>query len=126
MTKANAGGEEVTLRTIRNEGLSSILTARIDDSGDLVLSGHDRGPRVAQVFGDDEYEYRIVVRAEHVEATAAALVEILKDDGRPARPGTHITHMLEEAFGRQLFTTESGFAQWLTEHEIPSEFSSYS
>jgi hypothetical protein len=54
------------------------------------------------------------------------MVEILKDDDRPARPGTHITRMLEEAFGRELFTTESGFVQWLTEHEKPSEFSSYS
>lgn len=95
------GCPEVVLQdTETAEGDFRRIVARIDASGDLVLAGHDIGPRVQAAWGHDDYEYQRTVPAEHV---ARVLLELLKDQ----------------------FTRDGELRLWLTAKGIPSRLASW-
>ncbi len=73
------------------------VSARVEDSWDLVLSGQDMGETVEQVFRESEYEYWLTVRAGDVPKV---LLELMKER----------------------FKDETDFRGWLETKGIPSEF----
>ncbi|HSJ36021.1 MAG TPA: hypothetical protein VLB85_13300 [Acidimicrobiia bacterium] len=116
--------ESVTLLLIKTPRLSVTLTAHIDPSGRLVLSGHDLGPTVAEFWPDDEYEYWLKVEATHLAAINSGLWEELERDGVPPTD-TSVLELLKESFEASLFDNDSEFRAWLNDRQIPSEFSSW-
>ncbi len=44
------------------------VTAKLNENGNLVISGQDIGPSVERIFGSDEYEYSHTIPAEFVDA----------------------------------------------------------
>jgi hypothetical protein len=92
---------EVTLRDDRGPDGSWIsLDAYVEEGGDLVLSGYDRGATVKEVWGDSDYEYWRRVKCEHVPTV---LLQLIKDR----------------------FSSDVAFHEWLEEKGIPDEFSSW-
>ena len=63
----------VELRASRVAENSYFLSAHLDGSGDLVLSGQDLGPGTAMVSSDGEYEYWYVVAAADIPTLLARL-----------------------------------------------------
>lgn len=62
MELARSDGEERT-----------VITVRIGHKGEIALAGHDLGPRVREVWGDD-YEYGLTIASEDVPSLALALI----------------------------------------------------
>jgi hypothetical protein len=65
----------VVLRDIHDDKGSQYEDARLEDDGTLRVTGHDQGPGVTEVFGDDitSYEWVYVIAPDKV----AALVGLL-------------------------------------------------
>ena len=91
---------EATLRDQKDEKGGSWWAARVDADGDLVLEGYDHGEFVEEFWGDSDYEYVRLVKAEHVPKV---LVELIRDR----------------------FRTDSEFGTWLTEKGVHNEFQSW-
>ena len=66
----------VTLIEREIDGIDILLTAEVDSKGELVLSGQDLGPRVEELWGDMDYEYRTAVSPDQ---TLEVLVQLLQD-----------------------------------------------
>lgn len=93
--------QEVVLHdTETPEGDFRRVIARVDAGGDLVLAGHDVGPRVQAAWGHADYEYLRTVLAQHVPRV---LLELLKDR----------------------FSVQYQFHDWLESRGIASNFSSW-
>jgi hypothetical protein len=90
----------VTLYSGKSADDRSILEAVVTVAGDLVLEGHDIGPKVEQFVGDSDFEYWQTVKAPNVPMV---LLQLIKDR----------------------FKTRSEFDAWLTEKGIPSGFISF-
>lgn len=84
----------------RSERVSVRLTARIDERGDLILDGYDSGEFVEEVWGSDDYEYSLTVKAEYKDSV--------------------LLNLIKEKFGN-----DSQFRTWLEEKNIPSDFESF-
>jgi len=76
------------------------LSAEIQDTGVLVLSGYDCGPSVEKFFGDFDYEYWLTVKAENVPSV---LLNLIKDS----------------------FKSNVEFKKWLKDKGIPFDFKSF-
>jgi hypothetical protein len=92
--------DRIVLKDTRHEDLNVELVARIDEQGNLVLEGWDRGEFVKQRMDDWDYEYWLKISREW------------KD--------TILLHLI-----RERFENDSRFMEWLKEKNIPYEFSSY-
>jgi hypothetical protein len=58
------------------QGETSVnIDAEITDSGDLLLSGQDVGKAPEEFWGDADYEYWVLVPAEHKDRVLMALME---------------------------------------------------
>jgi hypothetical protein len=58
------------------EGETSVFVdAEITDSGDLLMSGQDVGKAPKEFWGDADYEYWVLVAAEHKDRVLLALLE---------------------------------------------------
>jgi hypothetical protein len=61
---------------VNQSGSTSIhIDARIEESGDLLLSGQDIGEAPEQIFGKDDYEYWLTVPAAEKDRVLLALIE---------------------------------------------------
>jgi hypothetical protein len=59
---------EVVLLDEWLDGESRHVTAKLNEDGNLVISGQDIGPSVERIFGSDEYEYAHTIPAAHIAA----------------------------------------------------------
>jgi hypothetical protein len=91
---------KITLIKSDSERVSVRLTARIGAGGDLILEGFDYGEFVEEVFGDDDYEYSLTVKADYKDTILLNLI-------------------------KEKFANDSEFKLWLDEKQIPSEFWSF-
>ncbi len=92
--------ERIVLQDTRQEKLSIELVAHINEQGDLILEGWDRGEWVKEKLDDWDYEYWLKIPREW------------KD--------TILLYLIQERF-----QNDSNFREWLQEKNIPHEFSSY-
>jgi hypothetical protein len=76
------------------------LTASINPDGDLILDGYDSGKLVEEVWGSDNYEYTLSVKAEYKDTILLNLI-------------------------KERFKHDSEFRSWLDEKQIPSNFWSW-
>ena len=64
------------VKLVSQSGPTSIyIDARIDDNGDLRISGQDIGEAPEQIFGKDEYEYWLTVPMVEKDRVLLALIE---------------------------------------------------
>lgn len=92
--------KEINLIESKSERISVHLSAKIDESGDLILEGYDSGSFVKERFDDYDYEYSLKVKSEYKDTILLLLV-------------------------KERFANDSEFRQWLAEKGIPSEFWSW-
>ena len=59
---------EVVLLDEWLDGESRHVTAKLNEDGNLVISGQDIGPSVERIFGSDEYEYAHTIPATYIAA----------------------------------------------------------
>lgn len=59
---------EVVLLNEWLDGESRHVTAKLNEDGNLVISGQDIGPSVERIFGSDEYEYAHTIPAAYIAA----------------------------------------------------------
>ena len=59
--------EELLLLQETDGADSRTITATLSQSGDLIISGHDLGPKVERAFGFDEYEFKHTIYAAYVK-----------------------------------------------------------
>ena len=65
-----------TVKLVRQGGETSIhIDVRMEDTGDLLLSGQDIGEAPQQIFGKDDYEYWLTVPATEKDRVLLALIE---------------------------------------------------
>jgi hypothetical protein len=84
----------------KSERVRVLLIALTDENGDLILDGYDRGELVEEVWGSDDYEYSLVVKAEYKDTILLNLI-------------------------KERFKHDSEFRAWLDEKGIPSDFESF-
>jgi hypothetical protein len=129
---------EITLRESRSEKDVSILVAKIDDDGDLILEGYDVGEAPKQFWGDDDYEYYRVVKKEYKDEILRRLVKErfkfglhyklwLRMKGIPNHPlreddykDTILLWLIKERFD-----SDTDFKLWLDKRGIPNQFWSW-
>ena len=64
------------VKLVNQDGSTSIhIDARIEESGDLVISGQDIGDAPEEFFGDLDYEYWLTVPAAEKDRLLLALIE---------------------------------------------------
>ena len=64
------------IKLVSQRGSTSIyIDARIEDGGDLRLSGQDIGDAPEEIFGDLDYEYWLTVPAAEKDRLLLALIE---------------------------------------------------
>ena len=64
------------VKLVSQGGSTSIhIDARIEESGDLVISGQDIGDAPEEFFGDLDYEYWLTVPAAEKDRLLLALIE---------------------------------------------------
>ena len=80
---SNDHNATLEVELVRVQGPTTIhIEAKINDKGDLVLSGQDIGQAPGEVFGNSDLEYFLTVRREHKDALLLTLLEQLyRDDG---------------------------------------------
>ena len=133
--------QEITLRERRTEKNVSILVAKIDDDGDLILEGYDVGEAPREFWGDDDYEFWRVIKKEHKDAilnwlikerfeTGANLKHWLYKEGIPDQlEGSMIRKDYRDTailwLIKERFDTDTDFKHWLDKKGIPSEFGSW-
>lgn len=92
--------ERIVLQDTRHAELRIELVARINEQGDLVLEGWDRGEWVKQNLDDWDYEYWLKIPREWKDTILLCLIQ-------------------------ERFADDSKFREWLQGKNIPHEFSSY-
>ena len=97
----------VVLREQQTAGDSRFLSAKLNDSGDLVFEGQDMGTGVQEVLGCSEYEWAWTVKASDITLFNQALD--VKGE---------ILQVLAEHFKGDKAADLHGF---MTEHQIPFE-----
>jgi hypothetical protein len=90
----------ITLIESKTERVSVRLVARIEENGDLVLDGYDSGELVEEVWGSDDYEYALTIKAAYKDTILLNLI-------------------------KEKFANDSQFRTWLDERGIPSDFESF-
>ena len=78
MAVGENGSSSERIKLYEKRGETSIfIDAEITDSGDLQLSGQDIGKAPREFWGDDDYEYWLIVPSEQKDRTLLALLEEL-------------------------------------------------
>jgi hypothetical protein len=127
---SEASRHRVELWSVRRPDLTSVLHAGFDDDGELVLAGQDLGGSVEKYFGEDEYEYWYRVKPALIARLAG---ELAQATGQPLPEGDAVAPFVTESIRRLFagpehglhFTSSAAFAEWLAEHGIVAEFSSW-
>ena len=58
--------QSVILRSTKDAGGTRYLSAKLSESGDVVIEGQDLGDSVERIFGVREYEWVWTIKATHV------------------------------------------------------------
>ena len=96
--------ERLNMMDTEGEDTWSHLAILVNDADELVMEGHDMGPAVEDIFGEDDYEYRVTVQREHKDWLLLNLIKgVFADHPKPS----------------------SSYMEWLKEQGIPYDFSSY-
>jgi hypothetical protein len=128
---------EIVLRERRTEKDVSILVARIDNDGDLMLEGYDVGEAPKEFWGDSDYEYYRVIKKDHKDTILRSLIKErsdtqseykrwLRKKGIPRKvmkqgyKDTILLWLIKERFD-----TDTDFKLWLDRKGIPSQFQSW-
>lgn len=77
---SGGGRRRVVLRDEEVGEDRRVLTAHVDDDGDLHIDGHDLGPGTAAVSSDGEYEWSQAIAAVDLAAVVALLDGQTGDD----------------------------------------------
>jgi len=56
------------------------IDAYINENGDLYIYGVDDGPATADFFGSSDYEYHLVIKAEHKDMLLLHVLKALHDN----------------------------------------------
>lgn len=91
---------KIRLRGSETKENTSWLDAKIDEKGDLVLSGYDVGEAAEMFWGDSDYEYWLTVDKQFKDSI---LLLLIKDR----------------------FNSDTKFKVWLEENDIPNDFDSW-
>jgi len=91
------------------------LSAAIDETGALVVSGHDLSKNLEELLGTDEYEYWYTVAAADVPRVCAALL------ATPANLLQELKDLLSP-FG---ISASTEWRDWLTRRGIPFQFANW-
>jgi len=128
---------EVTLRERRTEKDVSILVAKIDDEGDLVLEGYDVGEAPREFWGDDDYEYYRVIKREYKDTVLRWLIKERFDTDTDLRVWLDKkgipSRVIEKNYSdtillwliKDRFDTDTDFKLWLDKKGIPNQFWSW-
>lgn len=92
--------DQIVLIDTPGEDLSVKLVARINEQGNLVLEGVERGEWVEEKTGDWDYEYWTTVTREWKDTVLLYLL-------------------------RERFRDDSEFRRWLDDKKIPNKFWCY-
>lgn len=104
----------VTLYQEKVARLKCIVTATIDESGQLVVEGYDSGELVERTWGDSDYEYSLKLKIASVEKLKQHL-EVNKDEGL-------LLKIQQEFGGARAF---SQFKNFLDQKEIEYDYFSW-
>ena len=91
---------ELVMYEQRDKDDYSILTAKIEDNGNLMFEGYDIGNFPESFWGDSDYEYWLMVDKDYKDTILLWLI-------------------------KERFENDSKFREWLNEKGIPSEFDSW-
>ena len=73
------------VKLFEEEGETSrYIDAKINDEGDIIISGQDIGKDPEEFWGDSDYEFSTYVSAKHKDAVCYALMDKLKDENPKA------------------------------------------
>ena len=98
----------VVLRDERRPRVSTHLTARITEDGDLLISGQDIGDAVEEFWHDLDFEYFLKVESAHLDALLRLLREELSLEPRevtsPRERNRLLLESLRALYSQQRFT----------------------
>ena len=57
--------DKIDLIESRSERISTHLSAKVVENGDLMLEGQDLGSLVEKQFGDSDYEYSLKIKSKY-------------------------------------------------------------
>ncbi len=122
----------VTLVDEREETDSRHVSAEINEKGNLILAGIDVGEAPLEFWGDDDYEYWLIVTADLKEKVWEVLINRLKQEGSPV-PEDFCEGYYEDKKLLLLIkhvyqgsdSTFDNFRRLLTENGIQTDFLSY-
>ena len=132
--------KKVTLRETRTDKDVSILEAKIDDDGDLMLEGQDIGKAPQEFWGDSDYEYARVIKKGYKDRISRLLImerfntnsdfrKWLDEKGVPGKFWRAIDKDYKDTvllwLIKERFDSDTGFKTWLDNKSIPSEFWSW-
>jgi hypothetical protein len=99
----------------RDKDIRIIITARINPNGDLVVDGHDLGPRVKRLQGDYDYEYAFTIKAKD----KGTMMRYLQNQGKQVYSDQELLQWLKENYGHN-----HGFSELMNfckEIDVPFE-----
>ncbi len=108
---------------------SRFVSAEINDSGDLLISGQDVGKNIQELLGDSDYEYWVRVLSEHKKRVLEVLIEYCKQKKIPTLPmprnqDLYLLVLIKRAFGRKR-SVFANFKDFLEVSSIPFKFDNY-
>ena len=126
----------ITLQLSETEKDFSTLEAMIDDNGELLLEGYDKGEAPQKFWGDEDYEYWWIIKKKYKKKIMRLLVKEqfdsaddfkkwLDEKGIPGKSlrtidedykDTALLWLLKERFG------DDSFPRWLDRNRIPKKF----
>ncbi|MDD5510356.1 MAG: hypothetical protein PHI12_06085 [Dehalococcoidales bacterium] len=113
----------------REKGTTIHIEATIDYSGNLIISGQDVGELPRKVWGDDDYEYWLVVKPKYQEEVLKALSEHCDQIGicitsLPLNKGDAVLELLKQIYGGNICAFDE-FRDLLKAKHIRAKFDSY-
>ena len=106
---------ELVLFERRDDELWCTITARLVD-GKLSISGHDLGPHVKRMLGEDEYEYARSLNEENTE-------KLFQELGCPDASDEEKLAKIKAVFPND--RADSALGEFCEEHGIESSFWSW-
>ena len=131
MTESKLPGDEPLKITLLDEvgEINRFVSAKINDNGDLVISGQDVGKRLEELVGDSDYEYWVTVLSEHKKRVLESLIEYCNQKTIPTLPmpsnqDLYLLVLIKRAFGDKRSVSEN-FRDFLDVGSIPFQFYNY-
>ena len=105
---------------------SVYIDAKIEENGDLLISGQDVGELPSKFWGDLDYEYWLNVASENKDRVFKSLIEYCDQVGIPASSTSRnkdeaLLTLLEKVYGGKV-SAFGEFWDLMKDHGIPAEF----